>query len=107
MKHFNDFFTCITLLASLTRFLINYFKYVIYREWKKLGVKVQMSSEKINSQAKVHKLINDAACLGCVDGIIVDATNVCGSETEEIRSTIHNLDIVSRKLFLSLRYVGT
>nr|XP_037872251.1 fatty acid synthase isoform X3 [Bombyx mori] len=74
------------------------------REWKKLGVKVQMSSEKINSQAKVHKLINDAACLGCVDGIIVDATNACGSETEEIRSTIHNLDIVSRKLFQSLRY---
>ncbi|XP_028036542.1 fatty acid synthase-like [Bombyx mandarina] len=73
-------------------------------EWKKLGVKVQMSSEKINSQAKVHKLINDAACLGCVDGIIVDATNACGSETEEIRSTIHNLDIVSRKLFQSLRY---
>ncbi|XP_037872512.2 fatty acid synthase [Bombyx mori] len=67
--------------------------------WKSQGVQVQTSCENINNMDQILTVLNNAASLGKVDGIIIDKLQMC-----EKKQILKNLELASKELFPSLRF---
>ncbi|XP_075983866.1 fatty acid synthase-like [Anticarsia gemmatalis] len=70
------------------------------RSWQRNGIQVQVSSDNLNTEKDVRKLINDAKRLGSLQGVYA----VVGAEQNVHESVFTALDSTTRTLCPSLRY---